>query len=659
MKVHFKGLLILFATMTFASPANAKDDIYITYSETLQELSLESADLTDSQKPRGESFRKLQFDAFSKRFDIQLQSNRALLSSAQQSALDARIGIYRGTISGAPGSWVRLVVVDAIPRGLLWDGQEMYAIDAGVNAGEPVIYRLQDVHIPAGALSCSYLKAADNGNSLLKAIVDEVSAATSNGPGATSQLDMAIIGDFEFTSDKGANVDADLIARINNVDGIFSAQLGVQLNVNRIDTFQDANDPFTDETSANDLIDELANFRNATPSQNANGLSHLFTGRDLDGSTVGIAFGSAICSNRFGAGITQGTHSLNIDSLIAAHEIGHNFGAPHDGTSGSVCEAEEQTFLMAPSVNGSDQFSSCSITQMQAEVATASCISALPSTDIAVVPGTQPPATLLGNSATVIFAVNSVGTDDADNVNINISIPATVSLSSISADAGNCTSGAASASCSIGTVVAGSGVNVSLVVTTTTTGNADFSASVSAAVDANGNNNQASVQLAINPAVDLILAAAATTQINLNQSTTLNTGVENRSTLTATGVTVTITPAAGLRIDSASWAPGTCNIDAGTATCQAASLAAQSTNNLAVQVTGTSEGNQSYTMEATANETDRDTANNSASGQVTVSVVATTPDDDGGGGAFGVTFVMLLVSAGVIARRRRRMQVGS
>jgi len=655
MKVHFKYLLMLLVTVTFSPLATAKDDIRITYSETLQDFSLGVTDLTGSQKPSGELFRTLQFEAFSKRFDIQLQSNRALLSPAQQSVLDARIGIYRGTVSGAPGSWVRLVVVDAIPRGLVWDGQEMYAIDAGTNTGDPVIYRLQDVHIPAGALSCSHLEAVDNGVSLFKAIVDEVSTAISNGPGATSQLDMAIIGDFEFTSDKGANVDADLIARINNVDGIFSAQLGVQLNVNRIDTFQDANDPFTDETIASDLIDELADFRNATPSQNANGLSHLFTGRDLDGSTVGIAFGGAICSNRFGAGLTQGTHSLNIDSLIAAHEIGHNFGAPHDGTSGSVCEAEAQTFLMAPSINGSDQFSSCSITQMRAEVATASCISALPSTDIALVPGTQPPTTLLGNSATVIFAVNSVGTNDADNVDIDISIPATVSLSSISADVGNCTSGAASASCSIGTVVAGSGVNVSLVVTTIATANADFSASASATVDVNGNNNQASVQLAINPAIDLILAAAATTQITLNQGTTINTGVENRSTITATGVTVTITPAAGLRIDSASWAPGTCSIDAGTATCQAASLAAQSTNSLAVQVTGTSEGDQSYTMVATANEADRDTANNSASGQVIVGVITTAaPSADGGGGAFGVTFiVVLLLSTGVIARRRR------
>jgi len=499
---------------------------------------------------------------------------------------------------------------------------------------------------------------AGNGASLFKAIVGELPAVTSNGPGATSQLDMAIIGDFEFTSDKGANVNADLIARINNVDGIFSAQLGVQLNVNRIDTFPDANDPFTDETSASDLIDELADFRATTPTQNSNGLSHLFTGRNLDGSTVGIAFGGALCSSRFGAGLTQGTNSLTIDSLIAAHEIGHNFGAPHDGTTGSVCESEPQTFIMAPGINGSDQFSACSITQMLADANVASCISALPSTDIAVVSGTQPPATLLGNSATVTFAVNSVGTDDANNVNIDISIPATVSLSSISADAGNCTSGAATASCSIGTIVAGSGVNVSLVVVTTATGNADFSAAVSAAVDANGNNNQVSTQLAIDPAVDLILAAAATTQINLNQSTTISTSVENRSTLTATGVTITITPDAGLRIDSASWAPGACSIDSGVATCQAASLDAQSTNDLAVQVTGINEGSQSYTMAATVNEADRDTTNNSASGQVTVSVVTTAPpSDDSGGGAVGVPFAVLLIAAQILAWRRRWLTV--
>jgi hypothetical protein len=34
-------------------------------------------------------------------------------------------------------------------------------------------------------------------------------------------------------------------------------------------------------------------------------------------------------------------------SGIAAHELGHNFNAPHDGEAGA-CATTAQTFLMAP-----------------------------------------------------------------------------------------------------------------------------------------------------------------------------------------------------------------------------------------------------------------------------------------------------------------------
>jgi hypothetical protein len=649
---HRLAMLVIVATIT--SLANADDSIHISYSEPLQNVQLTTAHTPGSEKISAGVFRTLRFDAFSKRFDIQLESNRALLSAEQQNKLDPDIGIYRGKLAAAQDSWVRIVVVEGAPRGLIWDGEQMYAIDTKKGDAPVLIYRLKDVHVPDGALSCTHAGAVKNGAGLYQAIKNELAAATSNGPGATTQLDMAIIGDFEFTSAKGASVDADLIARINNVDGIFSSQLGVQLNVSRIDTFQTANDPFTDETSSSSLLDELADYRNATSVQNANGLSHLFTGRNLDGSTVGIAYGSAICSRRFGAGLTQGTHSLTFDSLIAAHEIGHNFGAPHDGTTGSVCESEPQTFLMAPSLNGSDQFSACSISRMQAAVSTASCLSALPSTDVAVVSGTQAPATLLGNSAIVTFAVNSVGTNSADSVSIDIDIPAAVSLTSISADIGTCTSGAASASCSIGAIAAGSGVNVTLDVMTIATGNADFTALISATVDANSNNNQVTTQLLINPAVDLALAAPAPVQLNLNQSTTIRPGISNQSTLLATGVTITVTPDAGLRIDSVSWSSGTCSLDSGVASCQAATLAIQSSSNLILGITGTSEGTLSYALVATVNEADRDTSNNSASGQVTVGGVSAPADDDGGGGAIGIPFAVLFGISCFVARRKRR-----
>ena len=65
-------------------------------------------------------------------------------------------------------------------------------------------------------------------------------------------------------------------------------------------------------------------------------------------------------------------------ALIAAHEIAHVFGAPHDGEEGGACATTTgNQFLMAPRINGSQQFSACSLAQMAPRVQAASCLQKL------------------------------------------------------------------------------------------------------------------------------------------------------------------------------------------------------------------------------------------------------------------------------------------
>lgn len=649
MRAHFRTLATLALGCLLLSSAATAEGITIAYKESLQQYRLGSASSDGSQKLSPGTARSMSFDAFGRRFDINLEENRSLFSHQQRQRFGDGHDIYRGDIAGVADSWVRLVVVDELPRGMLWDGAELWAIDVAedpaTGAGSPFMFRLSDLEIPPGTLACSDVGISKNAGEFAKAVLSDISANGSQGPGAVEELEIAVIADYEFTSDKGPNTETALITRMNNVDGIFSMQLGVQLTVTRIDSFPSNNDPFTDQLDSGTLLDELTDYRDTTPEQYANGLSHLFTGRDLNTTTVGVAYTGALCSRRFGAGLTQGTHDATTDTLIAAHELGHNFGAPHDGTSGSTCESETGDFLMAPRINGSDQFSSCSITQMQDDVNRASCITPLPSTDVAMFAGGQSGAVLLGDDATVTFDANSVGTDTADNVSVDVTIPAGVTLQTASASTGTCTTGAGTASCAIGTVAGGSGATVTLTATTSAVGSVDFVATVSAATDADSGNNQATVSVTVDPAVDLIATAAAG-QVTLNGSTTLRPNVENRSAIAATGVSVTVTPDAAISIDSASWAAGSCSITDNVATCQAGSLAAQSNNQLTLGVTGTSTGSQSYTVDVSAAETDRNDANNSVSGQLTVnSATSGSPggSDDSGGGATGWFSLLILL----------------
>jgi hypothetical protein len=244
-----------------------------------------------------------------------------------------------------------------------------------------------------------------------------------------------------------------------------------------------------------------------------------------------------------------------------------------------------------------------------------------------------------------------VGTDTANGINVDVTVPTGVTLGSVSTTAGTCTSVAGGASCAIGTIMAGSGATVTLTATTTTVGSATFDATISATVDANSNNNQAAVQFEVDPAVDMISTAAATAQVALNGSTIIRPSVRNSSSITATDVTVTLTPGTGINIDSASWSPGTCSIANNVATCDASSLAVQSTNTLQIGITGTSEGSRSYSVSVSAAETDRNGSNNDVSGEVTVgaSSIGSQGGDDSGGGSFGWLSLLFLMLIG--ARR--------
>lgn len=638
MNARYLRLEVLFFALILMSVTGTAEGARIEYSESLQQFELQ----------RKASNKMVRFNAFGKHFDVRLAPNQNVLSLAMRERLPDEVGVYRGEIDGMPGSWVRLVVADGMPRGLLWDGDVMYAIEVGTDAaGEPYMFRLDDLDIPPGTMTCAQSAGQKTAGDLLKAVTKDVGVSPAQAAGAVSSLDLGVIADFEFSNARGSNAATVLATLVNNVDGIFSEQLGVQLNLARTDIFESSNDPFSDESDAGRLLDELTDYRSANENQSANGLTHLFTGRELDGSTVGIAYTSTICSRRFGAGLTQGTHSESLDSLIAAHEIGHNFGAPHDGTSNSACESTSQDFLMAPRLNGSDTFSACSIEQMQDDVDRASCISALPTQDVAVV-ANQPGDSLLGDSDTVTFVVNSVGTEDAAGVSFQVSVPSSVTLDGITSSIGSCSSGGGNATCTIGAINAGSSATVDLAVTSTSPGDARFSATVTATGDDNGGNDQATLTLGVDPAVDLLVRATASS-VALDQGATARVTIDNNSPIAATTVEVTMSSSSGIRIDSASWSPGSCSVAGGVATCVAPSLAVQSSNTIDVRLTALTEGGQSYSVNVSASETDRDTSNNSVQGQVTVGEA----QSDSGGGAFGLLEMLALLSFFAIAISNR------
>ncbi len=71
-----------------------------------------------------------QFDAYGRRFALKLIDNERVLSKLpveRRQQLSA-YRMLRGSLDGAPGSWVRLTEFKGGVEGAIWDGQDLYTV---------------------------------------------------------------------------------------------------------------------------------------------------------------------------------------------------------------------------------------------------------------------------------------------------------------------------------------------------------------------------------------------------------------------------------------------------------------------------------------------------------------------------------------------------
>jgi hypothetical protein len=497
-----KGIARLAACIgLLASAAAPAAEPVIRYSEPLQRLEISSVvpgAVPGTTKPGLAEPARMSFDAFGRTFELDLEPNHRLLSDEARASLTGEFGIYRGAVAGAPGSWARIVIANGVPRGLVAIGSDFYAIEPGA-AGGAVMYRLEDLYVPPGSVSCDAVEAP-SGAAFYGKIAGELTAAAAK-PGAVAQISIAAYGDFPLYDRQGEDAEPGLAARLNNVDGIFSEQVGVEIHVASLHVYRStAADPYNDTRDPRRLLDDVADHRKRSDWQRAQGLTHLFTGRDLEGSTVGIAYNASLCEAEWGAGLTQVGNNPTFDSLVAAHELGHNFGAPHDGETGSACAAVGPGFLMSPTINGSDQFSSCSLAQIDRELAGAFCVVSLPTVDAALAFPNGVPAVVEGESVSVALNVANDGTAEASGVRVDITLPVNAEFGSATAASGTCTDGAGTVSCTISAVPAGAARRITLELTGAEQGSAEITATAFVDGDVDPSNDTVTAQFRVEAA---------------------------------------------------------------------------------------------------------------------------------------------------------------
>ena len=582
-------------------------------------------------------------EAHGQQFELVLESNQQLIANLPQDQQDslADVQLYRGYIVGVPGSWARLTQIGDQFSGSLWDGIELYFIDpvdaiaddlgtldavAGTRRATrdaSVIYRLSDTDM--GDQSCA-LEPAEQPLQEYGHLVGELRRAAQAS--AMQQLDIAIVADAQFVQ-ANSNPTTAVVTRMNVVDGIFSEQVGVHLNVIQIKLLN--NNGSLTSTNASGLLKDFRAYTASSSFHNP-GLAHLVTGRNLQGSTIGIAYISVLCSS-YGVAVSEVIGSGTTRALTIAHELGHNFGAPHDNQSGSICNYIPNGYIMNPSLNGSDQFSQCSLDQMQLRINSATCLTEVDDNgnngggeetfaDMRVLVPTNPVTAIEGDVFDFTVEVKNQGAAVANDVLAEIDLPSAVDIN----DLGQCYEHSnGNVECDFNNIAVGARKTSTIELIATAPGSFTTTVSVSSSNDNNPQNDSATIAMdfeqADDPESDLrVIASPSSVAADVNDTFNYSFKIRNDGDGVATGVGVSISLPSAVKVTH----DGACTTSNSLVNCNLAEIAAGAEKALSITLQALQVGDFSSTVTASA-DNDINEQNNSTSISIRIEPVEAEP----------------------------------
>jgi hypothetical protein len=542
-----------------------------------------------------------QFDAYGRRFSLTLADNSRVLdklSAARKQQLES-YKLLRGSLDGAPGSWVRLTESAAGVEGAIWDGHDLYTVTRYENIapylpmpldavpGQTVVYRLSDAVDILPRDFCALgddvvMSKAANALDQYNAVVNGIEAGVF-GPEITRQIEISLIADSAFQAAESTDPTAAMLSRLNIVEGIFSEQVGLLILATDVRLMPAGADPFT-STKGSSLLEQLGAYRKNTPEVAARGLAHLMTGKDLDGTTAGIAYVRTVCDVERGVSVSSRSFGTTISALIMAHELGHNFGAEHDGEAGTACAGTGGGFIMAPSVSGYSTFSQCSLDSMQPVIASASCISSAQYADVTVDAGVTSVTGEGGLPFTLPFTVRSVGNTSALDASLTVTLPNNTAFTIESANStiGSCSVAGLIVTCALGNMDVDASAQVSVVARSTAAAIFTVQARVTASNDRVTSNNNRQLAVSIRSGVDAAVALS-TSAGEVALGATLETYADVSSLRAMPLRNALLTLNLNQPVTAASMTGATCTTNASSVTCTIADLPAGTTRRLTVQ----------------------------------------------------------------------------
>ena len=235
---------------------------------------------------------------------------------------------YRGTIPGWPSASVTASINDEGLTAIVHDEQadEEWQIQPalGYAAGFYSVANKADLVVPSGI--CGVPNNAGPAP-------EEAFTGSNASRGTGLQLcELALDADFEFYQRNGNSVSStldDMERVLNRVDTIYVRDVDVTFQITGVVIRTTSSDPYT-SNDAGPRLDQFRQHWNSNFGGVRRDLAHLFTGVNINGGTIGVAYLGAVCAS-FGYGLSESRFTSNISSRtgLTAHEIGHNFSANH------------------------------------------------------------------------------------------------------------------------------------------------------------------------------------------------------------------------------------------------------------------------------------------------------------------------------------------
>ncbi len=253
----------------------------------------------------------------------------------------APVRTLRGHIVGLPGTVVAASLVDRgisariqTAKGEDYWLQPVPAVGPGALPGRHVLYRAADVI--KGGHTC----AADRLVRLHRAIVPVGGGEGSpnSGGGTPMQASSAVAqlacdADYEYFKSWGSDVNtvaARITSVINTMNLQYERDVGITHAITSIVVRTSSSQPYT-STDSFTLLKQFRTEWNTNQASVSRDVAQLFTGKNLDGNTIGIAWVGTVCNLSFAYSVVESDFSSTLTCItdLSAHELGHSWNADH------------------------------------------------------------------------------------------------------------------------------------------------------------------------------------------------------------------------------------------------------------------------------------------------------------------------------------------